>query len=261
VAEAPGECRVCGGPTEPLFEGTVLRSTPVTYRRCGTCGTLQLLDATWLERAYAGRLVPDPDEARLCRAGILARTARRLLAVGLLPPKPRCLDLGAGPGILVRLLRDAGMEAWGYEPMDEPRFAETFLSRDWPAGVFDLVVASEVLEHSLDPAGFVRRAAASLAARGVLLLTTELLDEEAERDLPRWPYLAADYGQHITFLAPQALRGLALKGGLEWWLSFDFAGKPVLHLFGRGRPRALALGRLRFRQRRGEARWGNDRRV
>lgn len=254
-------CRVCSGSLQRAFDGVVLGDIPVTYWRCAHCGGLQLNDPHWLDRAYAlaDDLNPDPDTGRLLRSQAVHRVIRRLRAGGLVPHRPRTLDEGAGFGILVRLLRDEGCDAWGHDPYAKPAFAENYIVPEWPDGTFDLITATEVLEHTVAPVEFIERLSARLKPNGVLLLTTELVGARTTKDLASWHYLAQPYGQHVTFFSAVGLDVAAKRAGLVHWTSLDFAGSPMIHLLTRTRPSSWATWRMKRRHAAGERRVADDR--
>jgi hypothetical protein len=251
-------CRACGGRAEALFNGQVLGRIAVSYHRCTACMTLQLPSPHWLDEAYRHTPHPDPDSGRLMRAQIVHRVIRRLRAQRLLASPLRVLDEGAGLGLLVRLLRDEGIEAWGHDRYAPAVVAEEFIVTQWPEGHFGLICATEVIEHTEDPCEFVRGLAGRLNEAGVLLLTTELYHGQQVPEVGRWPYLAAQYGQHITFLSAAGLRAVATQAGLVWWTSLEFAGSHCIHLLGSRTPSRWTLRRLAWRHARGEARWRDD---
>jgi len=56
------------------------------------------------------------------RSQVVYRVIRRLRALNLLPKQLQSLDEGGGLGLLVRLLRDEGGEAWGHDLYTSPVF-------------------------------------------------------------------------------------------------------------------------------------------
>lgn len=251
-------CRACGEETLPIFSGIILKNIPVTYHQCPACETLQLSDPHWLSKAYTLNHYPDPDTGRLMRAQVIHRVIRRLRALRLLPKCTTSLDEGAGLGLLVRLLRDNGCEAWGHDPYATPVFAEPYILPTWPEGNFHLITATEVIEHTIETADFLKDLGDRLSPKGILLITTELHDPARLPDPSNWPYLAQDFGQHITFLSANGLRALVKRAGLHWWASLEFAGCQCIHLISRTPPSRWKQYRLNRRHAKGEARFSKD---
>jgi hypothetical protein len=192
------------------------------------------------------------------RAQAIHRIVRRLRSIGLLPTTLRSLDEGAGLGLLVRLLRDSGYEAWGHDPYALPIVAEPYILPTCPDGTFQLVTAIEVIEHTQQPVEFVQSLATRLDRRGVLILTTELYEPGRLAQPETWPYLAQDYGQHITLLSAAGLQAVSARAGLAWWCSLAFSGIQCVHLLGHYRPPPWKIWQLGRRHTRREARLRRD---
>ncbi|MFQ5666299.1 MAG: class I SAM-dependent methyltransferase [Candidatus Binatia bacterium] len=256
VAAEP--CRICGGGLRPAFHGTLLGDVPVTYYLCRDCHSLLLPHPWWLARAYTSVPVPDPDYGLVQRTLFVQATLRRMRFVGLLPQACRSLDHGAGRGLLVQLLLDHGYDAWGYDPISTPCFAEGRIARELPAGRFDLITSIEVSEHLLDPVGVLSHLRSLLAPKGLLVLSTELFDEH-QHDAS-WSYLAQEHGQHVTLFSRSGLHRAAERAGLKWVWSLRFAGIDFLHLLVHRDSRlpAWRLWHLRLRQSRGKRRARRD---
>ncbi len=241
----------------------VLSDTPATLHACEACETLQYPNPHWLDRAYAKVWTPDPDTGALMRANAVHRIIRRMRASGMLPRKHSALDFGSGPGTLVRLLRDEGKNAYGYEPYRDPFFAEEFCSRELRPGPFDLVIATEVLEHTTDPVPFLEKLKGLALPHGLILLSTELFDPTEQQDLSAWPYLSLECGQHVTLFTPKGLDQAATRAGLVRFMSLSFAGSASIHLLARPEtaPGVLARSSLRLRHTLGERRQRRDSRI
>ncbi len=93
----------------------------------------------------------------------------------------RVLEIGAGRGYLLRLLRELGAEVLGIEPgaSNRPHWDRHnvpvivgMFPRDLPpdAGRFDVVIAYGVLEHVADPVAMLRQAWDRLTEGGVLCI-------------------------------------------------------------------------------------------
>ena len=133
----------------------------------------------------------------------------------------RVVDQAGGYGILVRLLRDAGVDAYWSDKYCENMLARGFEADDSPC---DLLTACEVLEHFVAPVEELR---AMLARAPTVFLTTELI---STRDAPKpdWWYLSPEHGQHIGFFRVSTLRTMAQMLGCR----FRTDGRSV-HLFSR----------------------------
>jgi len=261
VERATASCRACRGSLRAAFPGTILGNIEVEYLVCSSCGTLQLADPHWLDRAYEHTWNPDPDTGRIMRSQAVHRVIRRLRSLRLLPRRHRSLDHGSGLGILVRLLRDEGKEAWGFDPYSKPCFAEDFILPKLPEGPFDLITAAEVIEHTMNPQAFLTDIRNRLGPNGILLLTTELYEPRRIPDPTHWHYLAQDYGQHITFLSGEGLRRLADAVNVHWFASLSFVGVACIHLLSPRQPIPWKVWRLKLRHYLGESRFGNDARI
>lgn len=154
-------------------------------------------------------------------------------------PKPfqglRVLDVGCGGGILCEPLARLGAEVTGIDPVQENidaanahaegmGFSITYL----PCGVedlpddlplFDVVVASEIIEHVSDPQSFLEACVARLKPHGGMMVTTfnktlksYLLGIVAAEYVLRW----APRGTHSwnKFISPQDLSRTLSSFGL-----------------------------------------------
>lgn len=105
----------------------------------------------------------------------------------LLPPGTGiALDVGCGRGELVRELVSRGWRVSGIDVSQEAlsgvtealneRFCFDVEDDRWPEGLsgkrYDLIIASEVIEHLFDPARFMERASGLLAPGGAIIVTT-----------------------------------------------------------------------------------------
>jgi len=140
-----------------------------------------------------------------------------------LAPGSRVLEIGSGRGYLTAAFRAAGFEARGIDispvavehacarfgPWYEAGDVRDFAAAHGPS--FDLVVATEVVEHIQDPTEFVRAALALVEPAGKVLLTTPNKDYGApdaiwQTDLPPL---------HLTWLGERAIRSMVDQVGGE----------------------------------------------
>jgi SAM-dependent methyltransferase len=148
---------------------------------------------------------------------------------------PRLRDVGTAFGFLVSLARFLGWDAPGVEPSDLGRLGgqllgipllNSFLDEaNLPAGGFDVVVTSEVLEHVTDPRAFLASVVRQLRPDGVLMVTTpngEVVGQGAAGDQDWLGGLSP--GHHLTLPSPRALQALLQEHGLRDSRIFFHAG-------------------------------------
>jgi hypothetical protein len=213
-------CRLCGGTLSERFTLRVLDRHEVAYLLCEGCGSLQTQRPYWLADAYASALAAIDtgavERCLRCQAAIVA-TVRLLRLSG------RVLDFGGGAGLLCRLLRDAGLDAWLHDKYAEPVYAPAF-SLD-PASVtpgsLALLSAIEVFEHCSEPDSELGALFALEPA--VLFASTEPYRGEGAD----WWYLNASAGQHVFFYSTRALELLARRH------EYHYFGAGAFHVFSR----------------------------
>ncbi len=107
--------------------------------------------------------------------------------IDVLPNAPaRILDIGCAGGELAQALKARGYRVWGTDisekaleaamPHLEGGFQFDLTDEQWPAELmmlrFDVIIASEVIEHLFDPLPFIERLKSLLASGGHLIVTT-----------------------------------------------------------------------------------------
>ena len=228
---------------------------------CPLCGEAKLeyvfaVDEQGVERCRSCSLVllnpqPDADDARLYSEGYYrgqcdlkqrgeenvldpARIQRRLESCAgivetierALGRKGRWLDLGCGPGFLLKVAHDAGWEVAGADVSEfATRYArEVFGVRelrtgpleqvDFPDGAFDVVTLQHVIEHFRDPVRMVHRIQGWLRADGLLWLETPDVDSgRARRAKADWDHLKVP--EHLFYFNERTLKRLLRRARLE----------------------------------------------
>ena len=137
------------------------------------------------------------------------------------------LDYGGGDGLLVRMLRDAGIDAYYFDKFGQGRYCRGFEAQ--PTQRFDAVTAFEVLEHLANPAEDLD---AIFGRSSDLVLVSTLLYQGQGAD---WWYLAPETGQHVFFYTHDAMRIIAERFG------YDVVGSNQFTLFSRERLRPQRL--------------------
>jgi SAM-dependent methyltransferase len=165
---------------------------------------------------------------------------------------PRVLDIGCATGALLEKLRDRGWDAKGVEISPSAEYARRERSLDvrglpledcgFPPESFDLVLASHLIEHLNDPAGFVAEVRRVLARGGYFLVTTpNIAGFQARLFRGRWRSAIFD---HLYLFSVKTLSRLLRQNGFRvqrvctWGgLAAGAAPRPVKALADRGAKR------------------------
>jgi 2-polyprenyl-3-methyl-5-hydroxy-6-metoxy-1,4-benzoquinol methylase len=140
-------------------------------------------------------------------------------------PRLRVLDVGCGTGSLLGALQKAGYDAWGVE-FSEYAASQAqvktcarvvvgdVLHADFGGETFDVVNATEVIEHLRDPLAFFRRVRSLLRPQGLFLYNTGNIAGAYARALgSRWPYLHPE--GHLFYYSPSTLEQYLRRAGLD----------------------------------------------
>jgi hypothetical protein len=197
-------CRLCGGSTRELFTKIVLGKYDVGFHECQVCKSLQTEEPYWLSESYADglRLL---DTGAVERAQALQRVVYMVAKLHRLPSDTKVLDWGAGDGLMVRMFRDVGLDAYHWDPFTRNTYAAGFDGD--PGQRYGLVTAFEVWEHLPDPAVELRRI---FAAQPDIHLATTCLYMRQDQD---WPYLNVLTGRHVFFYSREAIKMIAQQYG------------------------------------------------
>jgi len=145
----------------------------------------------------------------------------------------RILDVAGGYGLLTRMLRDRGFDAYSTDAYCKNLFA----THHEPHTNFqaDLLLAFEVLEHVEDGLAFLADLFERYGCRTLVFSTTTF---EGSVPPPEWWYYAFETGQHISFYQPRTLQMLANRLGVRY-----LRLRSGLHLFtDRPLPRGFKWG-------------------
>jgi hypothetical protein len=129
----------------------------------------------------------------------------------------RMLDYGGGEGLLTRILRDHGFDAYNYDPYSISNLSfgfnlESILDNDR----FSVISIIEVLEHLTNP----REALGDLLKKTstvFLSITTIPSDDVNPNTVPVWDYYALAEGQHINFPSQSGLQEFFNSFGLIYY--------------------------------------------
>jgi Methyltransferase domain len=206
-------CRICQRATQGIGACRVLGQYDVQYFQCVRCGFVQTEAPHWLAEADARRIPVD-------RPGLWDRNfllAHKTVAVIRIfsDPHGRFLDYGGGYGILVRLMRQAGLAFYWYDEYAANRYAAGWEGSIDEGARYDLVTAFEVFEHLEEPLRVIREL---VRLSSNVLFTTELVPKPTPRP-GEWWYYAPEGGQHVSFYTLEALAEIATR--LEMRLCTD----------------------------------------
>jgi hypothetical protein len=199
-------CRLCSREATPFGTALVLRRLQVSYFECSACGLVQTENPYWLDEAYS-EAISSSD------VGIVSRNISMIRATSLViraffNPAGRFIDYGAGSGLLVRAMRDAGYDFRYFDRYAKNMFARGFEATDEQ---YDLLTAFEVLEHLPDP---MQGIADMLRRSTNILLTTETLPPH--KPAPgQWWYYSLETGQHVSIHTRRSLEYIASRAGLH----------------------------------------------
>lgn len=217
--DADESCLACDH-TGPLTTRVSVRNpfgdTPITYAQCPQCGSLTGLDFTAPEYRDEGDGAFALKFAKEQGAGITAMIAPLYWVdrseVG------NFLDVGGGYGFALDAARRLfGWQVHGADPSYFARVGarefgltieDRYVSEASPAegGPYDLVLASEVIEHVDDPVDFARVLRACASVDGRIILTTPCAEDALNRE---------DEARALMALAPGSHAGVFSEVGLE----------------------------------------------
>ena len=200
-------CAICDGAVTHFDDALILGDVPVAYFRCPACGFIQTQQPTWLDRAYA-TAITDQDLGLVARNMEMADLTEAVVRL-CLDPRGTFLDHGGGYGMLVRLMRDRGLDFRLHDPLCRNLFAGPARVHTPDERRWNLVTAFEVLEHLVDPAAVVQQL---LECSDTLLVSTRLLPEPTPR-VKAWDYFGPEHGQHISLFSLRSLQCLADRCG------------------------------------------------
>lgn len=152
------------------------------------------------------------------------RADRRVRSLRLPTGRRRLLDLGCGNGAWLARMGDWGWSAVGLDP--DPRAVGAARSAGltvhegrltagaFPAGSFDAITMSHVLEHLHDPVGTLRVCHDILAPEGAIWIATPNLDAWGHRRFGgNWRGLEPP--RHLVLFTPDALMGALERLGFR----------------------------------------------
>lgn len=203
-------CRLCGQTSALRFSRRDSDGYHVSYYECSFCRSLQTEDPHWLSDLYAEHaqrlLTPGSEEQNPdLDTWAVERTLYCRMAIylfwklsGLSKPSDKLLDWGGGPGLLVRMLRDIGIDAYNHEAYIRNHFSAGFSRSN--NETYKFVTAFEVFEHFAKPKSDLE-GIFSLEPEVLLISTGIYRNQGAD-----WPYLGLPKSAHVFFYSDEAFK-------------------------------------------------------
>lgn len=200
-------CPLCRSPVSDLFHQDHRRP----YRRCPAC-RLVFVPAAFHLSPEAEQAQYDHHENTLDDPGyrrFLTRLAGPVLA--RVPAGAQGLDVGCGPApLLARMLEEGGIGMRVYDPFYAPDDSV------W-AQRYDLVTASEVVEHFRAPGREFDRLFSAVKPGGLLAVMTKRVRDAAA--FARWHYILDP--THIAFYDEGCFAWIAARHGAQLEIAGD----------------------------------------
>lgn len=206
------KCPICSAGMKHAFSAKVLSKYLASYEVCGVCGYLCAVDPYWLDEAYASAIAAADTGLVMRNYALTLRLSSTLYFLLAERGAGRYLDTAGGYGMLTRLMRDFGFDFYWSDRYCQNLLAPGFSYQE-KLGPCRAVTAIEVMEHLVDPVGFVE-SALSEAKSETLIFTTELYEGEPPKPDSWWYYTFAT-GQHIGFFQRRTLETIGHRLGLH----------------------------------------------
>lgn len=196
------KCKICGSTSKHIFSAQVLMRYQVQYFECPQCDFVQSEEPYWLDESYSSAI--NEEDTGIMKRNI--QSCNVVLATLLLlgKTKGKVVDYAGGYGILVRLLRDEGVDAFWYD-----RYCENLVARgfEFSGETAELATAFEAFEHFVEP---MQELDSIFGISKNILFSTLLIPQPAP-PTDQWWYYGFEHGQHISFFRAKTLRFIAKK--------------------------------------------------
>jgi len=195
-------CRLCQAEAEEIFRLPILGKYDVRYFRCSDCGSIETEKPYWLNEVYTDPIQPE-DREYLRRNIWIFDNVMLLLDVLKIPADAVILDFGGGLGIVPRLLREHGRNAYNFDAYAVSPFRDVTWNGDKPT----MVINAELFEHLPEPAQDIE---------GIFRDTPDFVYTRTWRyrgEKPDWPYFGPEHGAHVFFYTDRAMEKIAERFG------------------------------------------------
>lgn len=217
------KCIACGSEKlESTFFIKILSKYDAKLLKCNSCLSYLFENPVWLEEAHQ-KAISNLDVGIVERNLFFKNLLLSALPIG---NDKKYLDYGAGTGLLVRMLRDRGLEFNYQDLFAQPTFPVNFSNeRSSLSNKYYAITLFEVFEHIGDP----KQVFALLGSQSdILIFSTELSSNVTMS--PEYWYIQPLSGQHINFVTYIGLEKLGKA--LEFKL---YSNNKNLHCYYRGK--------------------------
>ena len=213
-------CAICHNPTSVMMSGKILGKYHILYYFCGNCKCIQTEKPYWISEAYDSSIAVT-DTGIMLRNMEICRDVFSIIK-RYFNPKVKVLDYGGGYGILTRMLRDKGVDAYWSDKYSENLLVKGF-EYDGTDKV-DIILAFEVVEHLENPMETIREI---MSKSDCFIFSVSTLPRFDFKTNQEWWYFAPETGQHIFFPSDETLRWIANELGCRY---YNLLG---LHIFSK----------------------------
>ena len=201
------KCKICDSSVKFYIKKKILGKYLASYYQCPNCKLVQTEKPYWLKEAYSSAII-DSDTGIISRNIALSKITA-IYCLLFLSKKFKALDYGGGYGILTRMLRDIGVDAYWTDKYADNLFARGF--EEDGKTKHSMVTAFELLEHFEDPVDEIEYVIKKYKPR-ILLFSTMLHNGNPPEN---WWYFVPEGGQHITLYTKKSLNILADAIGMK----------------------------------------------
>lgn len=202
-------CRICNGTARQTHLALILGKYEAAYWYCDDCEFWCTDEPHWLAEAYE-TAIADADTGLVSRNLSVVRRLTPLL-LGMFGTTGTYVDYAGGYGLLVRLMRDIGLNFYWLDAYAKNLLAPAFEFQASERTTINAVTAVEVFEHSPNPLELIKEIARATGTE-TIIFTTELHDGSLNTD---WQYLHPVLGQHVAFFTRRTLDVIGTETGMR----------------------------------------------
>jgi len=196
------KCIICENTLDFLMNDEILGKYSIDYYLCNNCKCIQTETPYWILEAYDAPIA-------IIDTGVMRRSmevCRNLFSIikRYFNPKIKVLDYGGGYGVLTRMLRDKGVDAYWSD-----KYSPNLLARGFEydgISKVDIILAFEVVEHLENPFEEIK---AIMSKADCFIFSVSVLKKIDFKSNKEWWYFSHETGQHIFFPSENTLRYIA----------------------------------------------------